>query len=154
MFDVSHMRVVDLAGEGSRAFLRYALANNVDKLREPARRSTRACCARMAASSTTLIVYFLREDLFRLVVNAGTADKDIAWLRGLLAEHAPALVLTPRTDPRDGRGARPPRPSQGVGNHRRQRSGERRAQSRSWALRAAISSSPAPATLAKTASSS
>ena len=27
-----------------------------------------------------LIVYFLREDLFRLVVNAATADKDIAWL--------------------------------------------------------------------------
>ena len=32
-----------------------------------------------------LIVYFLREDFFRLVVNAGTADKDIAWLRERLA---------------------------------------------------------------------
>ena len=35
MFDVSHMRVVDLAGAGARAFLRYALANNVDKLHDP-----------------------------------------------------------------------------------------------------------------------
>src|SRR5438045_6596469 len=35
MFDVSHMRAVDLHGEGARDFLRYALANNVDKLREP-----------------------------------------------------------------------------------------------------------------------
>src|SRR6185369_15342850 len=35
MFDVSHMRAVDLAGPGVRDFLRYALANNVDKLKEP-----------------------------------------------------------------------------------------------------------------------
>ena len=38
MFDVSHMRVVDLHGDaadGARAFLRYALANNVDKLTVP-----------------------------------------------------------------------------------------------------------------------
>jgi aminomethyltransferase len=28
-----------------------------------------------------LIVYFLKEDLFRMVVNAGTRDKDLAWLR-------------------------------------------------------------------------
>ncbi|MGE5738112.1 MAG: glycine cleavage system protein T, partial [Betaproteobacteria bacterium] len=35
MFDVSHMRVVDLAGGACRDFLRYALANNVDKLRQP-----------------------------------------------------------------------------------------------------------------------
>ena len=38
MFDVSHMRVVDLKGAGDRDFLRYALANNVDKLKVPAKR--------------------------------------------------------------------------------------------------------------------
>ena len=35
MFDVSHMRVVDLEGAGARDFLRYVLANNVDKLQDP-----------------------------------------------------------------------------------------------------------------------
>ena len=39
MFDVSHMRVVDFDGsprnESVRDFLRYALANNVDKLKDP-----------------------------------------------------------------------------------------------------------------------
>ena len=35
MFDVSHMRVVDLVGAGGRDFLRHALANNVDKLQTP-----------------------------------------------------------------------------------------------------------------------
>src|SRR5207247_8326799 len=37
MFDVSHMRVVDLEGTGAREFLRGALANNVDKLKEAGR---------------------------------------------------------------------------------------------------------------------
>jgi aminomethyltransferase len=35
MFDVSHMLAVDLGGAGAREFLRYALANNVDKLSLP-----------------------------------------------------------------------------------------------------------------------
>ena len=53
MFDVSHMRAVDLLGPGARDFLRLALANNVDKLQAPARPFTRACLLRTAAFSTT-----------------------------------------------------------------------------------------------------
>jgi aminomethyltransferase len=45
-----------------------------------------------------LIVYLIREDFFRIVVNAGTADKDIAWFRERLAEHSPDVKLTPRPD--------------------------------------------------------
>ena len=45
-----------------------------------------------------LIVYFLREDFFRLVVNATTAEKDVAWLRDLTAKRAPAPTLAPRAD--------------------------------------------------------
>jgi aminomethyltransferase len=45
-----------------------------------------------------LIVYFLAEDWFRLVVNAGTADKDMAWLQPLLAKRASQLKLLPRRD--------------------------------------------------------
>ena len=98
MFDVSHMRVVDLQGPGAREFLRYALANNVDKLQQSGK-ALYSCLLRMDGGVIDdLIVYFLREDFFRLVVNAGTADKDIAWLRELIAARAPQLVLTPRTD--------------------------------------------------------
>ena len=98
MFDVSHMRVVDLEGGGARAFLRYALANNVDKLTLPGKALYSCLLTPAGTVIDDLIVYFLREDFFRLVVNAGTADKDIAWFRKLLAEHAPALKLTPRED--------------------------------------------------------
>jgi len=98
MFDVSHMRALDLTGNGARAFLRYALANNVDKLTVPGK-ALYSCLLRPDGTVLDdLIVYFLREDFFRIVVNAGTTDKDIAWLRGLLAQHAPTLTLTPRPD--------------------------------------------------------
>jgi aminomethyltransferase len=102
MFDVSHMRVVDLHGSDAasspRAFLRFALANNVDKLAVPGK-ALYSCLLRSDGGVLDdLIVYFLREDYFRLVVNAATADKDIAWLAGLAATHAPGLRIVPRTD--------------------------------------------------------
>ena len=98
MFDVSHMRVVDLEGAGARDFLRYAIANNVDKLKDSGKALYSCLLTPEGTVIDDLIVYFLREDFFRLVVNAGTAEKDIAWLGRLVLEHAPALRLTPRTD--------------------------------------------------------
>ena len=111
MFDVSHMLAIDLTAErepGSpserdvRDFLRYALANNVDKLSVPGK-AMYSCLLRFDGGVLDdLIVYFLREDWFRIVVNAATADKDLAWLRSLLAGWAPAatgeLTLSPRRD--------------------------------------------------------
>ena len=40
-----------------------------------------------------LIVYFMNEEWFRIVVNAGTADKDIAWMKQQAAKHAPELEI-------------------------------------------------------------
>jgi glycine cleavage system T protein (aminomethyltransferase) len=102
MFDVSHMRVVDLEGRdpngGPRDFLRYALANNVDKL-QTSGKALYSCLLRPDGGVIDdLIVYFLREDFFRIVVNAGTTAKDVAWFRRLLAERTPGLSLTPRDD--------------------------------------------------------
>ena len=101
MFDVSHMRVVDLHGEAEaapRAFLRYALANDVAKLKTPGKALYSCLLREDGGVLDDLIVYFLREDFFRLVVNAATADKDLAWLAALAARHAPALRITPRPD--------------------------------------------------------
>src|SRR5881392_845658 len=69
MFDVYHMLAVDLTGAGARAFLRYALANNVDKLAQ-AGKALYSCLLRLDGGVLDdLIVYFMREDAFRLVVN-------------------------------------------------------------------------------------
>ena len=98
MFDVSHMRVVDVEGAGARDFLRYLLANNVDRLKTPGKALYSCLLKPDGTVLDDLIVYLLREDLFRIVVNAGTADNDIAWFRARLAEHPPGVKLTPRPD--------------------------------------------------------
>jgi aminomethyltransferase len=98
MFDVSHMLAIDLRGDGARGLLRYALANNVDKLTTPGKALYSCLLKTDGGVLDDLIVYFVREDAFRLVVNAGTADKDLEWLTSLLAERSPRLVLAPRRD--------------------------------------------------------
>jgi len=98
MFDVSHMRVVEIAGAGSRAFLRYVLANNVDKLQRPGKALYSCLLKPDGTVLDDLIVYFFREDCFRIVVNAGTAEKDIAWLRDRIAEQGGEVRMTPRPD--------------------------------------------------------
>jgi len=81
MFDVSHMTVVDLAGERVRDFLRHLLANDVDRLREPGKALYSCMLNERGGVIDDLIVYYLDDTRFRMVVNAATRDKDLAWLR-------------------------------------------------------------------------
>ena len=96
MFDVSHMCVVDLEGANVRSFLRGLLANNVDKLQVPGKALYSAMLNPEGGVIDDLIVYFFREDWFRLVVNAGTAEKDIAWMRQQNDATNSGLSITPR----------------------------------------------------------
>jgi aminomethyltransferase len=93
---VAHMCAVDLHGARSREFLRHLLANDVAKLKTPGKALYSCMLNDSAGVIDDLIVYFLAEDRFRLVVNAGTTDKDLAWLR----RHAPAyeVEVRQRTD--------------------------------------------------------
>lgn len=98
IFDVSHMRVVDLEGAGTREFLRFALANDVAKLAAPGR-ALYSCLLNDAGGVVDdLIAYFFRDDFFRLVVNAGTADGDIQWLHSLNALAGQKVAIKPRED--------------------------------------------------------
>src|SRR5213080_2752242 len=98
MFDVSHMQAVDIEGRDARAFLRRALANNVDKLATAGRALYTCMLNARGGVVDDLIVYFFREDWFRIVVNAGTAAKDIAWLERLQGEWGSAVTIRPRAD--------------------------------------------------------
>lgn len=98
MFDVSHMRVVDIKGEGVRNFLRYLLANNVDKLQSSGKALYSCLLRQNGGVIDDLIVYFMNESWFRIVVNAGTANKDIAWMIEQAAIRAPQLQITSRND--------------------------------------------------------
>jgi len=96
MFDVSHMCVVDLRGANVRAFLRGLLANNVDKLQAPGKALYSCMLNPQGGVIDDLIVYYFTEDWFRLVVNAGTAEKDIAWIRQQNDATGSGLAITPR----------------------------------------------------------
>ena len=98
MFDVSHMLAVDLLGDGARDFLRYTLANNVDKLAVPGKALYSCLLKPDGGVIDDLLVYFVGDDAFRLVVNAGTADKDVEWLTSLRDERSPRLEIAPRRD--------------------------------------------------------
>ena len=80
MFDVSHMTVVDLRGDQARAFLRKLVANNIDKLQKRGKALYTAMLNEQGGVIDDLIIYFMAEDWFRLVVNASTRDKDLAWI--------------------------------------------------------------------------
>ena len=80
MFDVSHMTVVDLEGPRVRDFLRHLLANDVAKLKEPGKALYTCMLNNQAGIIDDLIVYFMRDGWFRMVVNAATHDKDLAWI--------------------------------------------------------------------------
>src|SRR5579862_4638712 len=80
IFDVSHMCVVDLSGPRVRAFLRFLLANDVGRLAIPGRALYSCMLLPDGGVIDDLIVYFVSESWFRLVVNAGTRRKDLAWI--------------------------------------------------------------------------
>ncbi len=80
MFDVSHMTVIDLHGARSREFLRHLLANSVDKLKVVGKALYSCMLNERGGVIDDLIVYYLGEEFFRLVVNAGTRAKDLAWI--------------------------------------------------------------------------
>ena len=89
MFDVSHMTVVDLHGPRTREFLRYLLANDVGKLHVPGKALYSCMLNENGGIIDDLIVYFFSETYFRVVVNAATRDKDMAWI----AQHAQAFAV-------------------------------------------------------------
>src|SRR3546814_5382062 len=81
MFDVAHMTAVDLSGARTREFLQKLLANDIAKLTQ-AGKALYSCMLREDGGVIDdLICYFLDDSHYRLVVNAGTTDKDLVWIR-------------------------------------------------------------------------
>lgn len=81
MFDVSHMVVVDLQGVGVRAFLQKVLANDVARLKDNGKALYSCMLKEDGGVIDDLIVYYMDDAWFRMVVNAATREKDLAWLR-------------------------------------------------------------------------
>lgn len=81
VFDVSHMTIVDLSGERTQTFLRYLLANDVARITQAGKAMYTCMLNESGGVIDDLIVYFFDARNYRLVVNAATREKDLAWIR-------------------------------------------------------------------------
>jgi aminomethyltransferase len=79
-FDVSHMTVVDVTGSGACGFLQRLLANDVSRLRENGKALYSCMLNHDGGVIDDLITYFLGPDRYRVIVNAATREKDLAWI--------------------------------------------------------------------------
>lgn len=98
MFDVSHMLGVDLTGPEVRSYLLRLLANDVAKLTLPGRALYSCLLNEYGGVIDDLIVYFFNDQHYRIVVNAGTADKDLAWMKKQAGDFTGELEIAPRHD--------------------------------------------------------
>ncbi|AEA86069.1 glycine cleavage system aminomethyltransferase GcvT [Pseudomonas sp. WS 5018] len=95
VFDVSHMTVVDVAGDQASAYLQHLLANDVARLKSPGRALYSAMLNERGGVIDDLIVY-LTDWGYRLVVNASTRDKDLAWMQAQAADFAVEINERPQ----------------------------------------------------------
>ena len=94
VFDVSHMTVVDILGAGGRQFLRYLLANDVDTL-SPGQAMYSCMLNQHGGVVDDLIIYNRSPDNYRLVLNAGTREKDLQWIEKLSEGFSVGLLERP-----------------------------------------------------------
>lgn len=80
VFDVSHMTVVDVSGSQAKAYLQHLLANDIERLQSVGKALYSGMLNEQGGVVDDLIVY-LTAGGYRLVVNASTRDKDLAWMR-------------------------------------------------------------------------
>jgi aminomethyltransferase len=89
------MTVVDLRGDQVRSFLRKLVANSVDKLQKSGKALYTCMLDEQGGVIDDLIVYYLAEDFFRLVVNAATREKDLAWINAQAAPFGVSVTERP-----------------------------------------------------------
>lgn len=96
MFDFSHMCVVDLQGTDARRFLGRLLANDIGKLKSPGKALYSCMLNGEGGVIDDLVVYYLDDERFRLVLNAHAASRDIPWIRSQIVESRCSVTLVPR----------------------------------------------------------
>lgn len=93
MFDVSHMVVSDISGKESKQFLQYLLANDVAKLTQEGKALYSCMLNKEGGIIDDLIIYWLGNDNYRIISNAATKDKDIAWMKDVILKFEASLEV-------------------------------------------------------------
>jgi aminomethyltransferase len=95
VFEVSHMTIVDLRGDRARDFLRYLVANDVAKLHEYGKALYTCMLNPEGGVIDDLIIYYISDTDYRMVVNAATRDKDLAWITKQAADFDVSVLERP-----------------------------------------------------------
>ncbi len=80
LFDVSHMGEIQFRGPGALAAVQHITMNDVSRLKDGQAHYS-ALLTPQGAFVDDILVHRLSENDYLLVVNAGTTDKDYAWIR-------------------------------------------------------------------------
>jgi aminomethyltransferase len=80
LFDVSHMGEIQFRGPGSLAAVQHITMNDASRLKDGQAHYS-ALLTPQGAFVDDILVHRLGENDYLLVVNAGTKDKDYAWIR-------------------------------------------------------------------------
>jgi len=80
LFDVSHMGEIQFRGPGALAAVQHITMNDASKLKDGQAQYS-ALLTPEGTFVDDILVHRLSENDFLLVVNAGTKDKDVAWIR-------------------------------------------------------------------------
>ncbi|WP_414154579.1 glycine cleavage system aminomethyltransferase GcvT [Pseudomonas sp. BNK-43-a] len=94
VFDVSHMTVIDIDGADATPWLRRLLANDVARLESPGKALYSPLLNEQGGVIDDLIAY-RTEDGYRLVANAATRDKVLAWLKARSEGFAVCIEVRP-----------------------------------------------------------
>lgn len=97
VFDVSHMNVIDVKGAAVREFLQQLVANDVAKLKTRGRAIYSCMLNADGGVIDDLIIYYLDDQWYRIVSNAGTREKDMVWIEDV-ARRFGEVKITQRDD--------------------------------------------------------
>lgn len=94
IFDVSHMAAVDVSGANAKEFLQKIIANNLDRLKNDGQ-ALYTCMLNEAGGIIDDLIVYRFDPNYRIVINAGTAATDLAWLNQVASQFKD-IHLTPR----------------------------------------------------------
>lgn len=95
LFDVSHMGVLDIIGPGAQDLVDLVLTNDMQTLKTGRARYS-PMCNEKGGTVDDVVVYRIDETLFRIVVNAINAKKDLAWIAAHNKEDAGVIDRSDR----------------------------------------------------------
>lgn len=85
LFDICHMGEIDITGPDAFDFLQLLLSRNLESL-QVGQLKLSVLTNEQGGTIDDLTCYFLGDQHYRLVTNAGTKDKDFAWIQKIKTE--------------------------------------------------------------------